>query len=1051
MWTLFYRNTRLLILTICLILVWGLSSVSILPRMEDPALSQWYGKITTRFPGASATRVESLVTEKLEQKLQEIEEIKFIESTSQLGTSLIVIKLQYTVKNHDEVWSRVRDRLADVTPQLPPAVVAPNLEDIYEGRGYTLIAALTWELDSPPNYAILNRLSEELEQQLYNIGGVEKIEFWGTPSEEILVEINPTDLAALGLTPQQLSQQIRLSDAKVSSGRLRSRQNDLLIEVESELNSLERIQQIPIRVGNNSEQLVRLGDIAGVKKTIQEPPGELAIINGKPGITLAVLIEPNIRIDQWMREAYQTLEKFRSGISSGIGLEIVLDQNRYVETRLNNLFKNLLLGAVFVVISTAFLMGGKSALVLGFSLPLSVLMVFGGMRILEIPLHQMSLTGLVIALGMLIDNAVVVVDEMENLLREGWLPHKAISQAVSYLAIPLLASTLTTVFTFLPIALLPGNIGEFVRTISISVILALSSSLLLSLTVIPAIRGRMNQKAEKHNRSRAWGRTGFSNSRLTKVYRHTLNSILANPTLGILLALILPVTGFLMAGSIPEQFFPPAERDQFQIELELSSSASLEQTQSVVETATDLIRQHSEVIDLHWFFGTYAPAFYHTVPRYGIKGEIPHYAAAMVQISSGKSSRQLIQTLQRELNQACPEARVLVKQLEQSNPVPPIELRLYGPNLDSLRELGNQARSQLVQVPNITHTRTSLGEALPKLALSLDEEQAQLTGLDNTQIAQQLDANLEGILGGSILEDTEELPVRVRLSNRDRANLDQITTLDLVPHNQLSPENSPSLPLSALGQINLVPETAIITRRNSQRVNTIQGFITAGVLPSTVLADFQQRLSKSNFQLPPGYSMEWGGESAERNEAVGNLLSTVGILIVLMVSTLILSLNSFRSAGIIFLVAIGSVGLALASLWFFGYPLGFMAILGTVGLIGVAINDSIVVLAAIRNDPQARKGVRPAMLKVIVRSTRHVLTTSITTVAGFMPLFLDGGEFWPPLAICIAGGVSGTTLLALFFVPCAYLLLIDRNHFNSLKLFGKRISYQLSKVMRDLV
>ena len=1039
MWNRFYRNPRLLILTLCLILVWGLSSLQVLPRMEDPALSQWYGKITTRFPGASAERVESLVTEKLEQKLQEIEEIKVVESTSQLGTSLIQIQLQNTVKKHDQVWSRVRDRLADITPQLPSKVIAPYLEDINDGRGYTLIVALTWELDFSPNYAILNRLAEELEQRLHNVGGVEEIEFWGAHHEEILVEINPIDLATLGLTPQQLSHQIHLSDAKVSSGRLRSRQNDLLIEIESELDSLESIRQIPIRVGNHSDQLARLGDIAWVKKTVQEPPSELAIINGKPGITLAVLIESNKRSDQWMSKAQQTLAEFRSSLSPGIGLEIILDQNHYVETRLNTLFKNLLLGAVFVVATTVFLMGGKSALVIGSSLPLSVLMVFGGMRVLDIPLHQISLTGLLIALGMLIDNAVIVVDEIEHLLRVGLPPHKAISQAVSDLAIPLLASTLTTVLTFVPIALLPGNVGEFVRTISLSVILALCSSLALSLTIIPAIRGRMHQKAEKHNRSAVWWKTGFSNSKLTNGYRRTLSYILATPVFGILLALILPATGFLMASSIPEQFFPPADRNQFQIELELPLSASLEQTQSVVETATHLIQQHSEVIDIHWFVGAYAPAFYYTVDRFGIKGEIPHYATAMVQISPGASCRQLIQTLQRKLNQACPSARVLVKQLEQSSPLPPIELRVYGSNLDLLRELGSQARSQLVQVSNVIHTRASLGETLSKLALSLDEEQVQLTGLDNTQIAQQIDASLEGDLGGSILEETEELPVRVRLSNQDRANLDQIATLDLVPQNSLSQEKSVSLPLSALGQINLVPETAIITRRNGQRVNTVQGFITAGVLPSTVLADFQQRLRDSNFQLPPGYSMEWGGESAERNEAVGNLFSTVGILIVLMVATLILSFNSFRSAGIILLVAIGSVGLALTCLWFFGYPLGFMSILGAVGLTGVAINDSIVVLAAIRNDPQSRKGDRRAMVAVIVRSTRHVLTTTITTVAGFIPLFLDRGELWPPLAICIAGGVGGATLLALFFVPCAYLLAIGRNQAAPLKLRSQKI------------
>ena len=1032
----FYRNTRLLVLLLCLILVWGFFSFQALPRLEDPALSQWYGKITTRFPGASAERVESLVTDKLEQKLQEIEEIKFIESTSQLGTSFILIRLQDTVKNHDEIWSRVRDRLADVTPQLPPEVIAPNLEDINDGRGYTLISALTWELDSTPNYAILKRIAKELKNQLYKVGSIEEIEFWGAPSEEILVEINPTNLTALGLTPQQLSQQIHFSDAKVSSGRLYSRQNNLLIEIESELDSLERIRQIPIGIGKNLERLVRLGDIASVKKTTQEPPSELAIINGKPGIALGVLIEPNRRIDRWMKEAQQTLEAFRGSISPGIGLEIILDQNHYVKTRLNNLFKNLLFGGLLVVATATFLMGGKSALVIASALPLSVLIVFGEMKMFQIPLHQVSLIGLIIALGILIDNAVVVVDRIESLLKKGLPNHKAISQGIRYLAIPLLASTLTTMLMFVPIALIPGDVGEYVRTISLSVILALGSSLLLSLTVIPAIQGQINKKEVSHSQNFSWWKVGFSNSRLTRFYRHILSSILAAPVLGILLALILPITGFLMADSIPEQFFPPAERDQFQIELQLSSSASFEQTQSVVETATDLIRQHSEVIDLHWFFGTDPPSFYYTVSRIGIKGEIPYYATAMVQISSSSSSRQLIKTLQKQLNQAIPAAQVLVKQLEQSVPIPPIELRIYGPDLDLLRELGSQVRSLLVRVPNVTHTRTSLREVLPKLALSLDEEQVQLTGLNNTEIAQQLNANLEGIIGGSILEYTEELPVRVRLSNSDRANLDQINTLDLVSNNRLSGDNLSSVSLSAFSQINLVPETAIITRRNSQRVNTIQGFITAGTLPSEILADFQQRLSDSNFQLPPGYSLEWGGESAERNEAVGNLLSTVSILVVLMVAILILCFNSLRSAGIICLVAIGSVGLALFSLWFFGYPLGFMAVLGTVGLVGVAINDSIMILTAIRKDPQAKKGDRLAMVNVIINSTRHVLTTTITTIAGFIPLLLDGGELWPPLAICIAGGVGGATLLALFFVPCVYSILMAQNHTHFRKLFN---------------
>ncbi|MEM6751602.1 MAG: efflux RND transporter permease subunit [Cyanobacteria bacterium P01_E01_bin.35] len=1024
MWSLFYRNTRLLILTICLILVWGFSSLQILPRMEDPAQSQWFGIVTTQFPGASAQRVESLVTDRIEQELLEIEEIKELRSTSRLGSSTIVIALEDSVLNHDEVWSRVRDRLADVAPQLPQSALEPQYQESTGAN--TLIVALTWNLDTPANYSILHRHAKELDSELRTLTGTEQVELFGVPTEEIVVEINKSDLAALGLTPQDLSQQIRLSDAKVSSGQLYSPRNNLLMEVETELDSVERIRQIPIRVAN-SGQFSRLGDIADIKKSIQEPPKELAIINGKPGIAAAVLMESKTRIDQWTPKTRQTLEEFQSRLPTGIKLQVIFDQSRYVNHRLNNLFQNLILGAVCVVGVTIFLMGWKSALVVGSSLPLCVLMVFGGMRLLSIPLHQISVTGLVIALGLLIDNAVVVVDEMQILLKAGYQPQEAISKSVSYLAVPLLASTLTTVLTFTPVALLPGGVGEFVRTLALCVILALLCSVLLSLTIVPALIGLMFNPQSKGNvvtvPQRKWWSTGFSQPALTRLYQRCLDFILAQPLLGVLLTLILPITGFLMASDIPEQFFPPAERDQFHIELELPASASLKETESVAVEARKILLSHPEVVNVHWFLGRNAPSFYYNMQQ--SRKNLPNYAQALVQLNSAQNSRQEIQVLQEELDQAFPSVRVLVRQLEQGPRVAaPIELRIYGPNLDILEELGQQARARLAEITDVIHARTSLGEALPKLGLNVDEEQTRLAGLNNTEIAQQLNANLEGMKGGSILEDTEELPVRVRLSNQTRGNLDQIASLNLLPTTTASSKNASTVPLSTVSKIQLVPELATITRRDGKRVNTVQGFITAGVLPSKVLTDFKQRLQESNFQLPIGYRMEFGGESAKRNEAVGNLISTVGVLLVLMLAILVLSFSSFKSAAIIAMVGICSIGLGLFSLWIFGYPLGFMAILGTIGLIGVAINDSIVILAALQADSQASKSECRAIRSVVVRSTRHILTTTITTVAGFIPLLLNGGEFWPPLAICVAGGVSGATLLALFFVPCAYLLMV---------------------------
>lgn len=1031
MWTLFYRNSRLLILTICLILILGISSWQLIPRMEDPAISQWYGVVLTAYPGANAQRVESLVTEKIEQELLTLETIKTITSTSSIGNSFIAINLKDTVTDFEEVWSQVRDRLADVTPQLPQDALAPEYREVSQ-KAYTLIVALTWNLETPANYAVLRRLAEELQSEFRLIPGTQEVDLVGEPLEEIVVAINSAHLAALNLTPQALSQQIQRSDAKVAAGQLHETNNELLLEVESELDSLQRIRQIPIR-SSNPGQVTYLGDIASVTKGIREPPPELAIINGKPGVALAVRMESNQRIEQWTASAHQTLQQFRQHNPASIDLEVILEQSRYVVNRLNNLFKNLLLGTLFVFVSTFLMMGWKSALVVGSALPLSVLMVLGSMQILGIPLHQMSVTGLVIALGMLIDNPIVVVDEIQHRLKQGIQIQRALSQSVSYLAVPLLASNLTTILTFVPIILLPGNAGEFVGTVALSVILALISSLSLSLTIIPALLGRIFSKPpQNRNPNKSWQfrcgqgtssnqntlwNQGLSHPRLSRIYGLTLDVILAKPILGILLALILPITGLLMATSLPEQFFPPATRDQFHIELELLSFASLAKTQAVAQDARAIILNHPEVTNVHWFLGNEAPEFYYNLPRRGESRS--NYAHGIVQLTSEKHLNQLITTLQHELNQALPSVRVLVRKLEQGPYIAaPIELRLYGSNLQVLRRLGKQIRLTLAQVNGITYTRASLSEALPKLSLRLDEERTRLTGLDNTVIAEQLNSSLEGALGGSIIEDTEELPVRVRLSDRDRSDLDQITTLDLLPENITTAGNRPPIPLAAVGDIELVPEVAKITRRNGQRVNRIQGFISPDILPAIVLEDFQQKFSAINFQLPPGYSLEFGGESAERNQTVANLMSIVSVLLVVMLATLVLSFNSFRAAGIITLVGICSIGLGLFSLWCFGYPFGFMAILGTVGLIGVAINDSIVVLAALRAQPAAYQGNPQAIKGVVLRSTRHILTTTITTVAGFMPLLFSGSDFWVPLAICVVGGIGGATLLALYFVPC---------------------------------
>jgi multidrug efflux pump subunit AcrB len=1025
---LFYRNRQLLILTLTLIVVWGLSAFFTLPRMEDPEITQRFASVVTFFPGATPERVESLVTEKVEQKLFELEEIESLRSTSSSGFSSVVVELKESIQSVDPVWSKVRNKISDAVPELPPGASEPEFRDESTSAS-ALIVGLTWELDTPPNYTILRRLAKGLETELRSIPGTDRLELFGEPEEEIQVRISPAELARLGLTAQALAQQIQNSDAKLSAGQLRSSSSEFLLEINSALDSLERIRQIPIQVGNNG-QVARLGEIAIVTKGVQEPSDSLAIVEGYPAVVLSATVESQERVDGWAERAHQVLHQFEADLSDGIGLHLVLDQSQYVQQRLNGVITNLVMGSGFVIAISLLMLGWKSALIVGSALPLASLMVFGCMKGLGIPLHQMSVTGIIIALGLLIDNAIVVVDEVQTRLREGLRPSDAVRSTVSHLAVPLFASTLTTVFAFIPIAVSPGSTGEFIGTIGLTVILALLSSLFLSLTVIPALAGRLAQW-EPFQFRQSWWQHGVSNAQLANAYRWSLRATLRRPWLGVGLSLVLPLIGFVQFGALEQQFFPPTNRDQFQIELNLPTQTAIAQTQAQVLQARDLIRQHPEVDDVHWFLGKSAPAFFYNVS--GRRENAANYAQAIVQLHSTDHLRDTIQTLQQELDAAFPQAQVLVKQLEQGPPFDaPIELRIYGSEMEQLRQLGNQLRGELAQVDQVIHTQATLTEALPKLALNVDEVQGQRAGLDNSTIARQLDAALEGAMGGSILEGTEDIPVRVRLTDQQRSHLENIASLDLVAGNATSGSNL--VPLDAIADVELVPDLSTISRRNGQRVNTVQGYITAGALPNTVLSRFQQQLQDNNFTLPTGYRLEYGGEADARGTAIANLLSTVGVLILLMTATLVLSFNSFGLAGLIATVAVCAIGLAALALWLFNSLFGFTAILGTLGLVGLAINDSIVVLAALRDDPLAREGDVYATQAVVLKATRHVLATTFTTIVGFIPLLLDETGFWPPLAIAIAGGLGGATVLALYYIPSAHLLISRRTHRHTLSL-----------------
>ena len=1023
----FFTNVRLLVLTIILILALGLSSYQSLPRQEDPELVSRVAVITTAFPGASAERVEALVTTVLEAELAEIEEIDVIESDSRVGFSSVSVELSDSIKEAQPIWSKARDAMDDATVLFPAGAADPDFSEVLL-KAYTLVASVTWELPEEPNYALLRRYAEELGVTMRSLNGTEDVDFFGQPDEEILVEVNAPELVGVGLSPQALADQVSLSDAKASSGQLRTPEQTVAIEIESELETTEQIRQIPIRTSGG--QFTRLSDIASVSRGIRYPLSDEAIVNGKPAVVVGVMMQSGLRIDQWATQARAATDDFRDRLPEGISLDIIFDQSGYVENRISTLMGNLVMSALLVIGVTVVAMGWRSAMVIGTALPFTIAVVFGLMTVLGVPIHQMSVTGLIIALGLLIDNAIVVVDEIQTDIKAGAAPLHAAIKTVNYLQVPLLASTVTTVLTFLPIYLLPGAAGEFVGTIALGVILALIASLAISLSLIAVLAaqmlGRRNQPRQPRGRilrflarPGAWWNDGLDLPWLARPYRWSTQRATTRPLLVIAISLSIPLIGFISAATLDNQFFPLVERDQFQVEIEFASQTSIEQTREKVLQARDVILGHETVQDAYWFVGESAPRFYYNIQS--SRENQPYYAQAMVQLTSGDGVEALVQALQQELSDLFPAARVIVQKFQQGPPFDaPVEMRIYGPNLDELRRLGMAVRAMLTNIPDVIQVRDDLTEGQPKLGLYLDDEQVRQAGLTNTAIAQQLDAYSEGVTGGAILEATENLPVRVRLANGDRASLEALASLDLRPDQA---QDRGFRPTAALGEFELVPQLAGIARRNEQRVNTVQAFITAGVLPSTVLTALQAQLAEANFELPPGYRYEFGGEAEEQSNAMGNLLLFLPILMLGMVAALVLSLGSFRQAGIIAVVAVGSIGMAMLSLKLFGSVLGFMAIVGTMGLIGVAINDSIVVLTAFNEDPKARYGDPREVHRVLLKATRHVVTTTATTMIGFVPLLAGGDPFWQPLAIAISGGIAGATLLALYFVPAAYVLI----------------------------
>ena len=1016
------RNPHLLILFILALLVGGFSALQSLPRLEDPVITNRNPLILTLVPGASAERIEAQVTEKIEDSLKEISEIKRIDSTSRANISFVAIELADSVtrRTNEQIFSKIRDKLDDAIREFPEDALDPIFDDQRGAVAYTLITGMIWEADTPMRPAILHRQAQNLADRLRNIPGTDLVRIYGEPIEQILVEVNPAEMVGAGLSIRQLAGILRQADVKIPAGTLHGRERNFLVEVEGDLDSAARVAAVPLISGPDGT-LLRLGDIARVTKTQQDPPTEIARTDGRRTVFVAARIEADQRVDRWSETALRVVDDFQKSLGKGVRAEIVFDQNEYTSDRLGALAFNLFLGAAVVFAVIFFMMGWRSSLIIGSALPLTAAFTLFVISIAGGKLHQMSIFGMIIALGLLIDNAIVVTDDIHQHLAAGKARVAAVSLAITHLFIPLLSSTLTTILAFAPILLLPGNAGDFVSSIGGSVVVALACSFIISMTIIASLAGLFGKRPSPETGDNAAGDHQRFSRRSAALWKAFLGFVFRFPLRTMLVASIVPAVGFLLASTLGVLFFPRTDRDMFELQMWLPSGASIEATQSLALDVEDTISEFPGVEEVHWLVGGSFPSVYYNLVMN--KDNTPEYAQAVIEATDFKAVKRLIPAIQEQLDRDFPLAQFVVTQFAQGPPAEAdVEFRILGPNIRELQNLGESLRLLLAEHPDILHTQVSMPRGEPKLWLAAHEEQAAQSGFNLADLAFQLQGNLSGFRGGTVLEDVQELPVHVRFADHERRTFSDLQNTNFVP------PQAPGawLPLAAVGDLELRPASGGITRRNGVRVNSIRGYTRNRALPIEVTTDMVRAIDDGSFQLPPGYRLELGGDRENQSQAVGNLMLYLPVLAVLTVSILILSFRSLSIAIILGTVAFLSVGVGLLATWAYGLDLSFNTILGSLGLVGLAFNSSIVVLASILSREASRSGSPAEMATQVVRSTRHLVSTTLTTIGSFIPLLIFvGGDFWPPLAVVLAGGVGGSTLLAMIFTPSAYRLVED--------------------------
>ena len=1007
------EKPRILFLTLAFILLSGISSGLSVPIQENPELAERWGGVRIFLPGASPERIETEIVNDLEVKLREVEEILELESIITQGFSTIVVELNQSVPPMliEETWSKVQDKLNQIL--IPQG--AEIFLDRSSGPPITVQYAVTWNGDGEAPLIMMSRLANQLKRKLSSIGSSHQTAVFGETDEEILIELDSSKLSSLGLSFQDISKAIQSLDAKKPIGVSSNNNSELLYRLKDNIQSIQKISEIPIKIINESE-IIQLDDVAVISKTPVSPIEDIFLFNGKVVVSVAGTGSFSQRVHDYVERATIVVDEMRETLPSEISIDLIYDESAYTTKKFNELVKSFSLAIFFVLSISLFFLGIRSAIIVTLILPFSICLVMVGCRFIGLPLHMTSITGIIIALGLLIDNGIIVVEDYKNRRASGLNINDSISQGLKNLSAPLAAATATTVFSFLPIVTGEGSSIEFVGGMAMTVIMSITSSLVLALLMVPVLMNYMEKIP--YFKDADISNEGYRNEKILNKYRAFLNWAFLVPRRAIMLSLSLPILGFLLFNTLPKDFFPAQDRDMFRVNIELPSNASALTTMNrVIEIREDILKSGLISVEKDYsFIGRMMPRVLMNVVGGEEKQGTNNIAQSVYFATDYYEMIENLPELSRRLVKNNPDIIVLVDSFSSGPPVfSDVSYVIFGDDPGLLKSLGEELELIINNSPDINVTKSATSDSITNVEFELNSSNISLSGQNANYLVNEMFTANNGLIVGTMLDSNKEIPVRLKgLSNKN--NLTGNTGFITIP-SQDGFEY-----FDSFGKSTLTNKSSTITRLDGQRTNDVEGWIWTGTLPSATEEAIKKDVADFESRLPIGYSLKQLGEAESRGQSQASLYSSAFMYFILIIVGLVLALNSFRETGLILSVAFLSIGLSFLGLFIGQQNYGFIGTISAIGLIGLSINDSIIVLAHIKEEAKEKLITKAELVEVVIRSTRHIITTSLTTLGGFLPLIF-ASVFFKPLAWAMSIGVLGATITALMYIPAMFIIM----------------------------